>query len=630
VALLWVGFWLAIVLVSTKAASLGYPRTWHYPLELAHVSFRDVLFALALSSCGQVGVMLLSRRPRFSAIVRIVTIAACVFCALYSVIAYGVFESFDRPLSFDLLRLMRGSAVTSSITDRISLQIGLSLVVAPLAVWVAARFFSHRRAFPPIIIASMAGWIVMGSLHHFSPDTVWKAQRLVLNPHVELFRSTLIGLTGRPRASLPRDFEPEDQDELQPFGKRPIAALPGFQPGGNAQRPRNVIVVILESVATKYMSLYGSRYASTPNLLAESRHALLYDNIYAHAPYTFCTFMCVNYSIYPGLPWAYAPGPGFALEGPRRLPPTFASVLQQRGWRTAYLHNGDMDWGGQKYLLQNAGYDTVEDYHDFKAPELTSWGAEDRYLVDRLIRWIDEKPGQPFMAYCWTDQTHNPYVLRPGAQRYDFYHGKPPRAHPDSLARYLNVLHEADAQLGRLFAALRERGIADDTLVVITGDHGEAFADPHDQQGHGFSVYQEEVNVPLMLWNPRLFPEAKHATNIGGHVDLNPTLADIFDVPAPAEWQGHSLFDRARPERTFFVASVDDYILGMREGSWKYIFEATSGVESLYDLASDPNESRNVVMAEPDRARRLRQRIAAWIEFEDQFIAAPPVKSAAR
>src|SRR5204862_5301144 len=100
--------------------------------------------------------------------------------------------------------------------------------------------------FPPVIIASMAVWIVMGSLHHFSPDTVWKAQRLVLNPHVELFRSTLLGVTGRPRASLPRDFQHEDQDELQPFGKRPVAAQAGFQPAENAQRPRNVIVVILE------------------------------------------------------------------------------------------------------------------------------------------------------------------------------------------------------------------------------------------------------------------------------------------------------------------------------------------------------------------------------------------------
>ena len=377
---------------------------------------------------------------------------------------------------------------------------------------------------------------------------------------------------------------------------------------------KNMIVVILESVGTKYLSLYGSPYATTPHLVEESRHAVLFDNFYAHAPYTFCTFVCVNFSIYPGLPWRYASGGG------RALAPTFAAVMQQRGWRTAYLHNGDMDWGGEKVMLEHAGYDAIEDYHDFKAPELTSWGAEDRYLIDRLIAWIDEKPGQPFLAFCWTDQTHNPYTRRPGSPRRDFLAGHPAVPHPEALSRYLNVLHDTDEHLGRLFAALRERGLADDTLVVVTGDHGEAFGDPHEQQGHGFSVFEEEVHVPLMIWNPRLFSETRRMPAIGGHVDLNPTVADILGVEIPDAWQGHSLFAAARPGRTFFVASVDDYHLGIREDRWKYIFEATSGHESLFDLGNDPTEQRNVLTAEPERVSRLRQRVAAWIAFEDQFL----------
>ena len=188
----------------------------------------------------------------------------------------------------------------------------------------------------------------------------------------------------------------------------------------------------------------------------------------------------------------------------------------------------------------------------------------------------------------------------------------------------MNVLHEVDGHLGRLFAFLRARGLADDTLVVVTGDHGEAFADPHDQQGHGFSVWQEEVNVPLMIWNPRLFPEGQHRENIGGHVDLNPTIADLLGADLPDAWQGHSLFAPARPERTFFVASVDNYWLGIREDRWKYILEASSGIESLFDLVADPDEQHNALAAQPERVARLRQRIGAWIAFEDQFIGANP------
>ena len=619
VALVWVAFWMAVVFVAAKAVSLGMPETWRWLLELARVTQRDVLFALALGIVAEVLVWRFSRRARLSSVMRFAVIATCAFCAIYSVASYGIFEALDRPLSFDILKLMRGAAVKSSISDRLTWPIAAAFLSVPalffLAVWRGPR----GRAFSPAIIGCMGVWIAIGSTQSADKSLGRKAQRLVLSPHIELLRSTVVGLSGRRHVSLPREFPAEFQDELRPFGARDTTSRTHFQTA--AARPKNVIVVVLESVGTKYLNLYGSPYASTPNLVAESKHALVFDNFYAHAPYTFCTFMAVNFSIYPGLPWLYAPGGG------KPLPPTFASVLQQRGWRTGYFHNGDMDWGGEKFALTGAGYDTVEDYRDFKAPELTSWGAEDRFLIDRLIGWIDEKRGQPFLAYCWTDQTHNPYTRRPGLPRIDFLARHPGVAHREALSRYLNVLHETDEHLGRLFAALRERGLADETLVVITGDHGEAFSDPHDQQGHGFSVYQEEVSVPLMIWNPRLFPTGERRASIGGHADLNATVADILGAEIPDGWQGHSLFDPTRPERTFFVASVDDYILGVREDRWKYVFEASSGNESLFDLAADPREEKNAVGTQPEIVSRLRQRLGAWVDFEDKFLAMPAAVS---
>ena len=619
-ALVWVAFWLAIILIAAKAVSLGAPQSWRWLLELTGVSYRDALFALTIGIIGEALAWWLARRSRNPVLVRAAVVIGCALCAIYSVAAYGVFEALDRPLSFDILKLMRGAAVKSSIMDRLTWPIAVAFLLAPLAFLFAVRHGAQRRIFSPAIIGGMGIWIAVGAWQPLDMMRGRKAQRLVLSPHVELLRSTVVGLSGRRHRALPREFPPEYQDELRVFGKRSAGPRTGFQT--TAARPRNVIVVVLESVGTKYLSLYGSPYAATPCLLAESRHALVFDNFYAHAPYTFCTFMAVNFSIYPGLPWCYAPGGG------NPLPPTFASVMQGRGSRTGYFHNGDMDWGGAKFTLTGAGYDTIEDYRDFHAPELTSWGAEDRYLIDRLIGWIDEKPGEPFLAYCWTDQTHNPYMRRPGSKRVDFFGSHPPDAHRDSLSRYLNVLHETDAHLGRLFAALRERGIADDTLVVVTGDHGEAFGDPHDQQGHGFSVYQEEVSVPLMIWNPRLFPEGRRLADIGGHVDMNATVADILGAEIPDGWQGHSLFVKGRPDRTFMVASVDDYILGIREDRWKYFFEASTGRESLFDLAADPREQRNETAAQPEVVLRLRSRIAAWIAFEDQFLGTPQTMSA--
>jgi len=420
-----------------------------------------------------------------------------------------------------------------------------------------------------------------------------------------------VGLTGAGRPTFQTDFPAGDVVEFKTFGFRGGDPAGGFQPPAGVSTPKNVIVIVLESVGTKFMSLYGSPYDTTPNLKAESRNALVFDNFYSHLGYTFCSFMAVNFSTYPGLPWCYRPC------AHRPLPPTLASVLRARGRATVYLHSGDLDWEGQRSVIDGRGYAEIHDYHELDCAALTSWGAEDRCLIDRLIRWIDQKP---FLAVCWTDQTHDPYATSRGVPLVDFLHGEPPRPRSADLQRYLNVLRETDRHLGRLFAALRERGLADDTLVVITGDHGEAFGDPHAGRGHGFTLYQEDVNVPLVLWNPRMFAPGRRSADIGAHVDLNPTIADLLAVEPPAEWQGHSLFDRKNPGRAFFLASVGDYLFGVREGNWKYVFDATHGRETLFDLSNDPQEQHNSAQGEPERCRRLRQRVAAWISFEDEYL----------
>ena len=123
-----------------------------------------------------------------------------------------------------------------------------------------------------------------------------------------------------------------------------------------------------------------------------------------------------------------------------------------------------------------------------------------------------------------------------------------------------------------------------------------------------------------MLWNPRLFPNGGRSNAIGGHVDLNPTMADLLGLPTPGEWQGHSLFDPARPERAYFMAIAGGNIFGVRDGDWKYLYDVTSGRELLFDLATDPKELKDVSAKEPARAKELRERVAAWVSFEDAYL----------
>jgi lipoteichoic acid synthase len=187
---------------------------------------------------------------------------------------------------------------------------------------------------------------------------------------------------------------------------------------------------------------------------------------------------------------------------------------------------------------------------------------------------------------------------------------------PDAydLNRYLNVLHDTDNHLEELFTAVRQAGLADDTIVALVGDHGQAFGYPHDSYLQGRTAYEEDVHVPLLLWFPRRFKTPQQSPVVGGHVDIAPTRADLAGLPPAPDWQGRSVFDVRHPPRAYFYVAQDEFKLGVRDGNWKYILDLRAGSDELYDLGADPNEQHNVAAANRDRCAELRQRLAAWAE----------------
>src|SRR5213079_334128 len=119
--------------------------------------------------------------------------------------------------------------------------------------------------------------------------------------------------------------------------------------------------------------------------------------------------------------------------------------------------------------------------------------------------------------------------------------------------------------LGRLFDTVRRLHLDQDTLIVVVGDHGQAFGYPHDTYIQGRTVYEEDVHVPLMIWAPQLYRTGSRSNVIGSQIDLAPTIAELAGVPSAADWQGHSLFEDGRPPRAYFYVAEDHFTLGVRE-----------------------------------------------------------------
>jgi arylsulfatase A-like enzyme len=188
--------------------------------------------------------------------------------------------------------------------------------------------------------------------------------------------------------------------------------------------------------------------------------------------------------------------------------------------------------------------------------------------------------------------------------------------------RYHNALHSADEALGQLLDGLRQRGLDRNTLVVILGDHGEAFGEHPGNIGHTLAVYEENVRVPLLFSAPGLSTSPVRVGRVASLVDVAPTVLDLLGIPAPSGWQGQSLLDRA-PRVALFCTDYSLGLLGLRDGRWKLIHELESGRSTLYDLQDDPGEANDVSGSHPERAEAYREHLRRWAAAQKYRVTHP-------
>jgi arylsulfatase A-like enzyme len=575
--------------------------------DVAVSSHQDVAFCAAFA-LGAAGVLLLVRRwPRVERWVGAALVAAGAVSVLYAVVSVQVFAFLRSPLTYALLYLAGDPAsMRSSIGSFLSPSLVAACVLMPAAYVTLIRRTPRAAgvrgtAAGAAFLAVAAGWTLWGAA---AAGGRWSDRSDVLiakSPHVEILASTAAVVRGEQVPVIADTFPPGDLDDFRPGpGARGVAP--------RAAAVKNVLVVVLESTGARYLGLYGSRYATTPHLQAEAAHAVVYDRAYANVGFTANALVALTLSMHPYMTWRE-----YTQEYPDFPGRTAAGVLKARGYRTAFLTSGFVDYVNQDGFLRDRGYDEVRGFEELALGEpINSWGGGDAALVDRALEWIDRDRTRPFYATVWTQQAHHPYDPAPGQAVVDFFEGGPPPPDDYDLGRYLNAVADVDRAVGRLFAGLRARGLDDETIVVVTADHGEAFGDPHATWGHGSRLYDEGVKIPLLVWSPVLFPQGRRADTVGSTVDVAPTVLDLLGVEAPAEWEGRSLFAEGRPPRAYFYAANDHYLLGVREGDLKYIYDASRGRDQLFDLARDPDERENLAAARPDVCVRLRQRLAAW------------------
>ncbi len=629
--LLWAALMLGVSLVAIKAYHLGVPPRdgfSDYLRSLSAISYVDALFAGVCWAAARLVLLIVRRRPFAGRAVSgafVVFAAFCCFYAVVNVILFGIVGGF---LTYPLLALIGDvRMVRSSVGAHVTLPAIAGLIGIPCAYVASVAALTRRMqaasstrwvSASPAILA--AAWVAAGHYAYVTEFYGRSDRQVADSPHWAIAASTWQVFADGGFVRMAGTFTPEDLVDFDPpivrqaqaaslaskVIRRATAALDVR--ASAARRPPNVVLIVLESVAARWTSLHNPLYATTPTLQAESARSAVADNFYAHIGRSSNSMVAMLLSTYPKLDFRelteqYPSFPGTSL----------ATMFRSRGYRTTFVTPSDMEWAGWRGFLEGHGFEDVLDYRDLACPEmLSSWGVEDRCMVDKVVDLIADAGTRPFFVTAWTTQTHHPYEPSPGVLPLNLL--REPTPDDWEVGRYLNVVHETDRHLARVFEAVRRAGLEQDTLIVVTGDHGQAFGYPHETYVQGRTVYEEDVHVPLMMWYPRRYKATARVPVVGSHVDLAPTIANLIGLPAAPDWQGRSLFDESHPHRAYFYVAETHFRLAVREANWKYIYSVHDGRDELYDLQADPLEQRNVAAQHPDRCDRLRQRLAAWTE----------------
>lgn len=396
----------------------------------------------------------------------------------------------------------------------------------------------------------------------------------------------------------------------------------------------NIILYFFESFPAKYVDLEINRRYVTPNWRRLMQNAFVARNHYANFPLTANALFSVFSSAYdPILRHPFEEGkiknsetltlvvknyPEIAIK---MLPET----LKEKGYRTLYFHTWTLGYVGTRRFLQKRKFDVMLDMHQLKLSspynQKLGYGIDDRALIEESIRALNADRTKPFLAVYCPLSPHFPYPI-PDEK---FNIAGPPQKNAtfeeDCKRKYINSLHYSDAVLGMIVERLEAEGLLENTLLFVFADHGQAFLEHKGNFRHRLGIYEENVHVPFIIYNKKLFPDSIVFDGITSHIDVTPTILDILGMPPLAQQEGLSMLVKKREQMALFQTYAPDHLMGVRDDRWKYIFNFTKKNAELYDLSNDPNEQENLVEKMPEIARKYFVVVEKSYRHRIQFYA---------
>ncbi len=412
----------------------------------------------------------------------------------------------------------------------------------------------------------------------------------------------------------------------------------------HASRP-SFLIVLPDQLRAQALGCMGNPDIRTPNLDALAKEGILFRNMFANTP-VCCPARAVL------LTGRYAHANGMVANDLRlrESEVTIAELLREHGYRTGFIGKWHLDGGprlpgfvppgprrqGFEYWAANecshAHFDTKYFRDSDKPIPVKTFEAE--IWTDLAIEFLRENRGRRFFLVVSMGPPHDPYgapekfmkmydaatmTMRP-----NWVEGTPGGSRKD-IAAYAAAVTAVDEQIGRLMAELKKFGQDEETIVLVTSDHGDMLG----SQGRRLkrTPWEESIRVPGIVRCPRVAPAGRVVDALFTHADVAPTMLGLAGLPVPAEMQGADLSAVVRggeggPDSAFFQLFVPYHSDRVAEGwrgvrTQRYMYARTESEPwLLYDLQADPDERRNLA-AEPDAAAiraELEKKLESWMK----------------
>jgi arylsulfatase len=395
-------------------------------------------------------------------------------------------------------------------------------------------------------------------------------------------------------------------------------AAPSPKPAASAGNRLNVLLITIDTLRADHLGAYGYKRKTSPRIDALAREGALFEEAYTYWPKTRGSFVAM-------LTGRLASQTGYSKTNPQLLSmnPTLASVLKAAGYATAAsVDNPNV----AKAFGYGRGFDSYRE--TWEESGLATEAARAAAITEDGVRALTAaRAEQPFLLWLHYVNPHAPYTppapfdtafldddakAGPRLAVVPGDHGGIPKkwavAGQDRLgyyvAQYDGEIAAVDREVGRVLDALRTSAVKDQTLVVVTSDHGESLGEHGYFFDHGENVFDPSLRIPLVLAGPGV-KAGHHSPVFASTLDLVPTVLDAVKVSYPPDLAGESLWPAAqggsRPDRPRLQAQNDRNLIGSWDRRYKVVAtpEGDRMHYELFDRAADPGEAHDIASGRP-------------------------------